>query len=164
MTTCTNSLDRSSSFLSWWRVGFAFYACVILALGTLPIVGTYPVFSHTVDEPAHIAAGMELLDRGSFTYEQQHPPLARLAVAVGPYLLGARSHRARYLLDEGLAILYTSGDYQQTLRAARLGVLPFFAALVAITWIWALRDFGAVAGAAAGLMLVTTPPLLAHAG
>jgi hypothetical protein len=72
---------------------------------------------------------MELLDRGAFTYEQQHPPLARLAVALGPYLLGARSHGASYITDEGLAILYTSGDYLQTLRAARLGVLPFFIAV-----------------------------------
>jgi 4-amino-4-deoxy-L-arabinose transferase-like glycosyltransferase len=164
MTTCTNSLDRSSSFLSWWRVGFAFYACVILALGTLPIIGTYSVFSHTTDEPAHIAAGMELLGRGAFSYEQQHPPLARLAVAIGPYLLGARSHGATDIIDEGLAILYTSGGYLQTLRAARLGVLPFFVALVAITWAWAHRDFGTVAGAAAALLLVTTPPLLGHAG
>jgi hypothetical protein len=124
MTACTNSLDRSSSFLSWWRVGFAFYACVILALGTLPIIGTYSVFSHTTDEPAHIAAGMELLDRGAFSYEQQHPPLARLAVAIGPYLLGARSHGANDIIDEGLAILYTSGGYLQTLRAARLGCFP----------------------------------------
>ena len=29
----------------------------------VPIIGTYPEFSHTADEPAHIAAGMELLDR-----------------------------------------------------------------------------------------------------
>jgi hypothetical protein len=156
--------NRSSSSLWWWRVASVFYAFVILALGALPIIATYPVFSHTADEPAHIAAGMELLDRGAFTYEQQHPPLARLAVAVGPYLLGARSHGARHLIDEGLAILYTSGNYQQTLRAARLGVLPFFVALVAITWAWAHRDFGPVAGAAAALILVTTPPLLAHAG
>jgi hypothetical protein len=68
-----------------------FLCFVILALGTLPIIGTYPVFSHTADEPARIAAGMELLDRGTFTYEQQHPPLAHLG-------------------DEGLAIFYTSGD------------------------------------------------------
>src|SRR5437868_6554409 len=98
MTTCTNSLDRSS-FLSWWRVGWVFYAFVMLALGILPIIGTYSVFSHTYDEPTHIAAGMELLDRGAFTYKQQHPPLARLAVAIGPYLLGARSPGASYMSD-----------------------------------------------------------------
>src|SRR6266704_4278039 len=110
MTSCNVSLIRSSSLLSWWRVGWVFYVFAILALGTLPIIGTYSVFSHTTDEPAHIAAGMELLDRGVFTYERQHPPLARLAVAAGPYLLGARSHGASYIIDEGLAILYTSGD------------------------------------------------------
>src|ERR1700745_4321497 len=149
MTTYTVPLIRSSRFLSWWRVGWVFYVIIIFVLGTLPIIGTYPVFSHTYDEPAHIAAGMELLDRRAFTYEQQHPPLARLAVAVGPYLLGARSHGASYIVDEGLAILYMSSDYMQTLRAARLGVLPFFIVLVAITWAWAHRDFGVVAGAAA---------------
>src|ERR1700747_2345489 len=164
MTTRTVFLNRSLSLLTWSRVCCVFYVFVLLALGTLPIIGTYPVFSHTTDEPAHIAAGMELLDRGVFTYEQQHPPLARLAVAVGPYLLGARSHGASYIIDEGLAILYTSGDYLQTLGAARLGVLPFFVALVAITWAWAHREFGTVAGGAAALTLVTTPPLLAHAG
>jgi hypothetical protein len=153
MTNRTIFLNHSSSsFLSWRRVGRAFSVFVILALATLPIIGTYLVFSHTADEPAHIAAGMESLDRGTFTYEQQHPPLARLAVAVGPYLLGARSHGASYLGDEGLAILYTSGDYVRTLRAARLGVLPFFVALVAITWVWAHREFGTLAGAAAALI------------
>ena len=169
MTTRSVFLDRSSSCLSWWRVGWVFYIFVILALGTLPIIGTYiigtyKVFSHTADEPAHIAAGMELLDRGTFTYEQQHPPFARLSIAAGPYLLGARSHGASYLGDEGLAILYKSGDYLHTLSAARLGVLPFFVVLVMITWVWAHREFGTVAGAAAALILVTTPPLLAHAG
>jgi len=57
MTTRTVSLDRSSSCFSWWRVGWVFYVLVILVLATLPIFGTYPVFSHTTDEPAHIAAG-----------------------------------------------------------------------------------------------------------
>src|SRR5438105_13698618 len=96
MTSRTVSLDRSSSSFSW-RVGWVCYVFIIIALATVPIIGTYPEFSHTADEPAHIAAGMELLDRGTFTYEQQHPPLARLAVALGPYLLGARSHGASYI-------------------------------------------------------------------
>src|SRR5438105_13061334 len=102
MTTCPASLIRSSTFLSWWRVGWVFYVTIIFVLGTLPIIGTYPVFSHTTDEPAHIAAGMELLDRGTFTYEQQHPPFARRSIAAGPYLLVPRSHCAGYLSDDGL--------------------------------------------------------------
>ena len=46
MTTRTVSLDRSSSCFSWWRVGWVFYVLVIPVLATLPIFGTYPVFSH----------------------------------------------------------------------------------------------------------------------
>ena len=44
---------------------------------TARIVATYPVFNHTFDEPAHLATGMEWLDRGTYTWEPQHPPLAR---------------------------------------------------------------------------------------
>src|SRR5260370_40069922 len=140
MTTRAVSLHRLLSWFPWWRVGWVFYVFVILALGTLPIIGTYSVVSHTIDEPAHIAAGMELLDRGAFTCEQQHPPLARLAVAVGPYLLGARSQGKPEIFDEGLAILYGTGDYTATLSAARFGILPFFVVLIAVGSFWAYRD------------------------
>src|SRR5262249_52107542 len=164
MTAWPDFPIRSLPLVSRWHAGWVSYVIIIFVMATLPIIGTYPLLSHTSDEPAHIAAGMELLDRGTFTYEQQHPPSARLAVALGPYLLGVRSYGADNIGDEGLAILYTSGDYQHTLRAARLGVLPFFVALVSITWVWAHRHFGTIAGAVTALILVTTPPLLAHAG
>src|SRR5437764_423647 len=98
---------------------------VVIALAASLVVRTYKTFAHTLDEPVHIAAGMELLDRGRFTYEQQHPPLARLAAALGPYLEGARSQGNPDMLNEGLAILYGSENYQGTLTAARLGILPF---------------------------------------
>jgi 4-amino-4-deoxy-L-arabinose transferase-like glycosyltransferase len=164
MNTRAESFERPLSCFSCRRIGCVSYIVAVFALGALPIIGTYSALSHTADEPTHIAAGMELLDRGEFTYEQQHPPLARLAVAVGPYLLGAHSQGISDITDEGLAILYKGGNYLRTLRAARVGVLPFFVALVAITWAWAHRDFGAMAGATAATILVTTPPLLAHAG
>lgn len=72
MSTRVVFLERSSSRVSWRRIGCVSYMVAILALDTLPIIGTYPVFSDTADEPAHIAAGMQLLDRGAFAYEQQH--------------------------------------------------------------------------------------------
>ena len=51
---------------------------------------------------------MELIDKGAYTYELQHPPLARVAVALGPYLSGLRSHSIRSSpYDEGNAILYS---------------------------------------------------------
>src|SRR5438270_10797597 len=69
----------------------AVVAIAAVLFATVRIVATYPVFSHTTDEPAHIAAGMEWLQRGTYTWEPQHPPLARVAAARGPYLLGRRS-------------------------------------------------------------------------
>ena len=126
----------------WWTTCFIF---VVIALGSMSVASTYRVFAHTFDEPAHIAAGMELLDHGSFSYEQLHPPLARLAVALGPYLKGARSQGRAEIFSEGLAILYQGGEYQATLVAARLGVLPFLMILIAAASIWAYHDFGAVA-------------------
>jgi len=64
---------------------------VLILIASVRIVSTYTVFNHTSDEPNHIACGMEWLDKGTYTYEAQHPPLARVAAALGPYLLGIRS-------------------------------------------------------------------------
>src|SRR5690348_6182206 len=66
-------------------------AIVLVVFATARIAATYSVYSHTSDEPAHIACGMEWLDRGVYRYEAQHPPLARMAAAIGPYLMGKRS-------------------------------------------------------------------------
>src|SRR5580700_8376617 len=53
-------------------------AAVAVLIATLRIVATYPVFNHTIDEPAHIACGMEWLSKGTYRLEPQHPPLARV--------------------------------------------------------------------------------------
>ena len=72
--------------------------CVILVLiATARIVSTWQVFNVTIDEAAHIACGMEWLDKHTYKQEDQHPPLARAAVALGPYLLGIRSHNSTTL-------------------------------------------------------------------
>src|SRR5205085_1903728 len=150
---------------NWRRVAAsAALIFAIIAASAVSIVCAYPIFSHTYDEPAHIAAGLELLDRGTYSYEQQHPPLARIAVAIGPYLTGARAHGEPDIFDEGLAVLYGSSDYLATLSAARLGILPFFIAVLAVTAAWSYYDFGAVAAITSAVLLATTPPLLAHAG
>ena len=69
----------------------AWIVAALILLATVRIVATYTVFNHTADEPAHVACGMEWLEKGVYRWEPQHPPLARVAAALGPYLLGARS-------------------------------------------------------------------------
>ena len=68
-------------------------ALSLLILGScLLVAGTWHVYSNTWDEPEHLAAGVELLDKGHYEYDTEHPPLARILLAAGPYLAGARSY------------------------------------------------------------------------
>jgi hypothetical protein len=146
----------------------------LILLGTIRIAATYTVFSHTFDEPAHIACGMEWLDKGVYRWEPQHPPLARVAVAMGPYLFGVRSqgtpNRNIYSMTfEGLAILFnrhgSSGrGYDLTLALARLGVLPFFWVGCLVVYWWG-RSYATRAEAVIAVLLFSfLPPILAHAG
>jgi len=139
-------------------------AAVLVAFAGFGIVSTYHVFSQAFDEPAHVAAGMEWLDRGRYTYETQHPPLARAAVALGPYLSGLRSTGASWLFHEGNLILMERGTYVRNLALARLGALPFFVLTALVVWLWTRRLFGEGAALAAVALLTTLPPVLAHAG
>jgi len=41
-------------------------ALVLVLIGSLRIASTYYVFSHTIDEVAHIAAGMQWLDQHKY--------------------------------------------------------------------------------------------------
>ncbi|HSR62455.1 MAG TPA: hypothetical protein VLN56_03510 [Gammaproteobacteria bacterium] len=65
--------------LYWWII-----FSLLLLLAVVRIISTYGVFSQTYDEPAHIAAGLEWLERGTYQLEVDHPPLARVFNAVGP--------------------------------------------------------------------------------
>jgi hypothetical protein len=144
-------------------------AAALILLGTIRIVATYDVFSHTFDEPAHVACGMEWLDKGTYTWEPQHPPLARVAAALGPYLSGIRSqgtpHTNIYSMTaEGLDILFSGHRYDRTLALARLGILPFFWVGCMVVYWWGLR-YATKAHAVIALLLFSfLPPILAHAG
>lgn len=136
--------------------------CTLVA--AVAILGTYSVYNGTFDEPAHIAAGLEYLDRGRYTYEPMHPPLARLAMAAGPYLAGVRSTGAETMWREGRNVLYGSGTYRRNLALARVGILPFFLLATLVVWAWARHLSGDWAAAAAVGLFVTSQPVLAHAG
>ncbi len=126
------------------------------------IVSTYSVFNQTFDEPAHIGAGMEWLDRGTYRYDPQHSPMARVAVALGPYLDGLRSFGERHMFPEGNKILATRGTYWRNLSLARAGTLPFlFFTCVGIA-IWSRRLFGVSVSLVAALLFALLPPVLAH--
>jgi len=134
-------------------------ACVLAA-------GSWRVYTNTWDEPEHLAAGIELLDRGKYEYDTEHPPLGRVFLAIGPYLAGARSFGTPPPegTPEGLHILYSKGAYWRDLTLARLGMLPFLALLLYATWLWARRLLPSEGAALLAVVLtVSVPPVLGHA-
>jgi hypothetical protein len=149
--------------------------CVVLtALAIFRIVAAYPSVSLAYDEPAHIACGMEWLDKGTFALEPLHPPLARVAAAIGPYLAGAKLPQVKLVTDPaggwvdiysaGNEILYTKDRYARNLALARMGELPFFLLGVRLVFLWARDLYGAWAAVAAVLLYTTLPAVLAFAG
>jgi hypothetical protein len=139
---------------------------LIILAACLLSASTWRVYSHTWDEPEHLAAGVELLDRGRYEYDTEHPPIGRAMMAIGPWLAGAHSYGTPPPdgTQEGVDILYNTGHYQLYLTLARLGVLPFLAVLLWATWLWA-RKLTPSTGEAllAVAMLVAVPPVLGHA-
>jgi hypothetical protein len=147
--------------------GAAIAAVLVGLIASAAVAATWHIFGHTWDEPEHLAAGLALLDQGRYPYDLQHPPIARVAMALGPWLAGAHS-QGKPPPDgrpEGVAILYGEGHYELYLTLARAGMLPFFWLLLAATWCWA-RDSGAVPGKAllAVACAATAPAVLGHAG
>jgi hypothetical protein len=135
---------------------------VIVALAA--VASTARTFSATVDEPAHLAAGMQWLSTGHGGYDPQHTPLARLVIALGPYLHGVRSHGSALVFDEGALLLGSGQHFVDTLASARHGVLVFLVLAAAVVWMWARDLFGELGAFIAVLLLVTNPNILAHAG
>jgi Dolichyl-phosphate-mannose-protein mannosyltransferase len=139
---------------------------LIILAACLLAAGSWRVYSNTWDEPEHLAAGVELLDRGRYEYDTEHPPLARVLLALGPYLAGAHSFGTPPPngTPEGVDILYQDGHYWRYLTLARLGMLPFLALLCLATWLWARRLLESQRAALlAVLLLVSVPAVLGHA-
>jgi 4-amino-4-deoxy-L-arabinose transferase-like glycosyltransferase len=106
---------------------------------------------------------MEWLDKGVYRYEAQHPPLARVATAMGPYLAGSRPSGAADKAQEGVLIL-SRDHYDRNLALARLGILPFFWVAALVVYVWGRKYFGDLVAVAAVFLFTFLPPVLAHAG
>src|SRR5450759_4211871 len=129
-------------------------AAGLIALAGMRIVSTYSEMSPTWDEPGHMACGLQYLAQHVYRYEAQHPPLARVMSALGPYLAGARPLGIENQDQEGVAVMYHDGHPAQMLTLMRFGILPFFVAAAGVVWLWGRRHFGnAVAALATGLFL-----------
>jgi hypothetical protein len=137
---------------------------LLTAIGVARIAATYRSIAQTSDETPNIGCGMQYLDLGKYTYGAFHPPLARLAMAVGPYLYGARAQGKPDRWQEGNAVLNSAPRYNRALTLARIGILPFFLLACTVVWLWGRRLLGEWGALIAVFLFTNIPPVLAHAG
>src|SRR6476660_2371696 len=87
---------------------------LIVAVAALRAASTWSVYAATADEPQHIAAGIEWWGRTDTVQHEPwrtvNPPVARIAVGLGPFLAG--THSMPFLRDT----LYTGPGYERNLR------------------------------------------------
>jgi len=57
---------------------------LLVRVAVCRIVSTYRVLNQPTDEPASLAPGIERIENRTYVIDPIHPPLARVAVAVGP--------------------------------------------------------------------------------
>jgi hypothetical protein len=161
----TKSNSKNWIVITRWMQNHTWAVFIILiGIASFRIVSTYTLFNNTADELPHIACGMQWLSKGVYHYEPQHPPLARVATAIGPYLAGVRGYNTSDVHMEGLAILFRDGHPDRNLALARLGILPFFWIAATVVYLWAKKYFEEPVPALAVLSFTFLPPILAHAG
>jgi len=152
--------------LRWKYAGIAVF---FVLLAVIRIVSNYTHTAQGFDEPCHVAAAIELLDRGTYKLDPVHPPLARIAIGLPLYLAGERfpnlspSDSGNYNAV-GNAILYDGGHYLRNLILARLGVLPFLVFGCVVVFLWTRQEFGDFAAAMAVVLFTTLPIVLAFSG
>jgi hypothetical protein len=138
-------------------------ACLaaLLLVGGFRIVSTYHVFNHTIDEASHIEGGIEWWQKGTYTLEPKHMPLARISVALGPYLAGARWTNPKSWADAA-PVLSANGDYWRNLTLGRIGVLPYFVIASLVVFFWTKHLWGPGAGLIATAIFTQLPTVLTH--
>jgi hypothetical protein len=137
---------------------------VLIAVGR--VLASYKHTAQGFDEPCHVAAGIEFLDRHTYTLDPIHPTLARVAVALPLYLAGERLPKLEPPASlnynaVGDAILNDSGHYLRNLVLARLGMLPFLLLGCGVVFLWARREYGGLAAVMAVALFTTIPSVLA---
>jgi 4-amino-4-deoxy-L-arabinose transferase-like glycosyltransferase len=121
---------------------------VLTLLPLARVAATWHVFSRTIDEPAHVAAGREWLEKGTYERDAEHPPLARVVEAIA----------------SRLASRIGGGDGGDEVIRARAGNLPFLLIALIVVASWTARLFDNAASLIALALFGALPPVLAHAG
>jgi Dolichyl-phosphate-mannose-protein mannosyltransferase len=143
-------------------VGWALCLTLLIGIGVVRIVSTYHVFNHTIDEPSHLACGIEWWEKGVYRIETKHAPLARISIAFLPYMAGLRAPATFTRWEDTYPILSADGHYWRNLTLARMGILPYFVICTLVVFLWTKHLYGPPAGLLAAGIFTMVPAILAH--
>ena len=145
--------------------------CVVILLATHAVlaVHTLSVKTVTIDELAHLPAGITYWQKGSFALHHQNPPLVKLllalpALAVRPSV-PYQAHSTRTHFEFGYDFMYANAArYQCIYFWARCMVVVFSLFAGWLLFRWGQAVFGTGSGLLALALWCLSPNLLAHAG
>jgi MFS family permease len=143
---------------------FLILCLCFIGIACARIISTYDALSLTVDEPIHLACGLEYIANHVYRLEPSQPPLSRSFQSVGPFLAGARPVDLPKREDVAYADIAQSGNVNRTIFLMRLGTLPFFLLACTVVCGWAWHAFGKAVAVVAVALYTLLPTVLADAG
>ena len=141
-----------------------FAAFLLIGLTVLRIASTWTIFSATMDEGMHVAAGLQIYTQHGYTYGRENPPLPRLVLAFAPWLAGVPFDPALDKDEQQRAVFYANGQYQRDLALSRAGNLLFFLIAALAVFAWARRELGSWGAFIAVLLFTLQPMIVGHSG
>jgi len=124
----------------------------------------------TIDEPAHLAAGLYFWRTGTANLYTVNPPLVKVLAAVPAALAGAREDwksiappPARREFQVGSDLVQANGPRLfWLLTLARWACIPFSLLGACICWLWTRQVAGETAGLIAAALWCSSPTILGH--
>ncbi len=153
------------------RSGCAWGAVLLIAVQSVLLAYSAYVHSPTLNEPAHLAAGISHWQLGDFELYRVNPPLVRMVAALPVLLAGVetdwhRLHRYAGVRSEfavGDDLIAANGERSFLLfMIARWACIPFAWIGGMVCFLWARELYGHLAGLMAVALWSFSPNILAH--
>lgn len=142
----------------------------VLALHAAMLAYASTQYSPTVNEPAHLAAGLWCWTTGTFERYRVNPPLVKLWASLPVLLVGyenvdapSRRDQSRPEFAAGRRFVNSNGARSVFLvRIARWACIPFSLIGAATCYLWAAELYGRGAGLLSGALWGFSPDILGH--
>lgn len=146
---------------------------ILVVLHALMLSWGILTYGPTVDEVAHLPAGLSNLETGRFPVYHVNPPLVRLLAAFPVHLMSPvtdwsqavpnGSQRTEFRL--GAKFIHDNAvDFRLYFIVARFACVPFSILGLLVCVRWAREIFGPRASAVAGLLWAGSPMVVGHGG